>query len=436
LERLQDEWRQKTYAYAAAVNEFLVKGLRDGWDTAGEEPEDPGREHLAATVVDALRDANRTGDLEGLKERWPPAHRPFVKLLEKNGQSIPTVCLLDDGTILARIGAPYERGRVLELSGTRWREVPDVQHFGRSPNRRYFAIAATEGVRITDGWRGPEVAVCPWPIGLEGMPDGYTVAPLEAPPTPTRLVPFPDGRRVLLVSDSGIFVLSPDSARRLLPSVDELREHFDWLRSEHPDDDLSLDLDMGHGAVSPDGRWIAVGSQDSSHMVFDEDLNAAARVGTQSEYPHHALFSADGSMIAFNSCHFYNGVTVGVPTRLLPGLETGDYEPNEETPILEGGARIYAGASRNDEFVVGDAYGYVRAFDTSGALRWQHFLGSSIGDLDISRDGRTMAVSSYAGFLSLVELDAGRRAAYQIGTGEHFELRRWVIWKGEEPLVW
>ena len=73
---------------------------------------------------------------------------------------------------------------------------------------------------------------------------------------------------------------------------------------------------MEHGAVSRDGRFVAVGCQDSSHLVYDDQLELIGDIGNQSEYPHYAVFSADQSMIAFNSCHFYNGITVGVPLAL------------------------------------------------------------------------------------------------------------------------
>lgn len=56
--------------------------------------------------------------------------------------------------------------------------------------------------------------------------------------------------------------------------------------------------------------------------------------------------------------------------------------------------------------------------------------------MDISADGRTLVAASYAGFISLIALDSGR-PDWQIGTGEHAEVRRWLFWKGlDEPLAW
>jgi WD40 repeat protein len=375
--------------------------------------------------------------LRDLRDRWPPAHGPLVKILEDNGQSIPLVCILPDGSIVARIGAPYEPGRTIRIAGDIVIDVPEVGFFGRCPNRRYFAIAEEKGVRIVDGWKGPIVARCPWPTGLEGVPEGFDVPALKLPPTVTSLIPFPDGLRTLLVSIDGIFVLSPLGARRLLPTTVQMKEHFEWSRNTYPEHKLNIGLSMEHGAISKDGKLIVVGSQDSTHLVFDDQFNIVGNIGHRSEYPHYALFSADDCTIALNSCHFYNGITIGVSTACLPGITTAPYEDDQTTPILQDGSRVYAGASRGDEFIIGDASGYVRAFSTTGEARWQQFIGSSVGGMDLSADGKTIAVSTYAGFLAIFKLDAGIQARHQIGSGNHLETRRWILWKNEsKPLIW
>jgi len=142
-------------------------------------------------------------------------------------------------------------------------------------------------------------------------------------------------------------------------------------------------------------------------------------------------------MIALNSCHFYNGRTLGVPLSLLPGLTTESYEVDKRLMLLEVGARVYAGVCRDGEFIIGDASGYLRAFDLSGNARWQHFIGSSIGDIDISEDGKTLVATTYAGFLSIIDMDTGQPDPFTISTGDHRERRRWLFWKKElQPLIW
>lgn len=433
----QREWKEKTLAYAKAVNDYIAKGIKDGWENAGDEPASEGREHLVPDVLVALREANRSGQTSLFREYWPPAHEPFIFMLDENGQSIPMLCLLPDDSILARIGAPYEKGRVVRINKTAIEDVPGVEFFGYCPNKRYFAAANEKGITVTDGWQGESVLFCPWPTGTEDIPEGFSVEPLKSRPDPTRLMPFPDGKRVLLVSEDGIFVLTPDGARRLQPTQEELKEYFTWSQQQYPEEELSVNVSMAHGTISADGQTIAVGAQDGKHHIFDADLQLIAQIGPHNEYPHYALFSADGEILALNACHFYHGATIGVPTAMLKGLNTDYYEEKEGIFLLQDGARVYAGVSRRDEFLIGDAYGYVKAFSKTGQSCWRHFIGSTIDAIDISPDGKKLVVSTHAGFISLIELDAGRQQPYQIGNGNHNEKCRWIFWKNEPaPLIW
>lgn len=291
---------------------------------------------------------------------------------------------------------------------------------------------------IHRGWEGPETTILKWPTGREGTPQGFEAESIQGTPIITQIIPFNSGDRAILVSPEGIFVLQSDKAVRLLPTEDQMKEHFEWKRKEYPDRPLTYGLSMEHAAISPDGKLIAAGHQSSLHYLFDANsYRVVAEIGPMSEYPHHAAFSADGSVVAFNSCHFYNGETVGVPVSLLPGLETEPYKLDDRLIPLETGSRVYAAVGRGDEFIIGDANGYLRAFDLKGQFRWQHFIGSSIGDIDIRPDGKQLIVTTYAGFLSILDLDTGEPDPFVIGTATHRERRRWLFWKSEpKPLIW
>ena len=432
----QQQWQQAVTAYAQAINQYVAQGQAQGWDHL-EEPQPPATEHLLDAWLAALQTANRPGVDEqahqAFRQAWPPAHQPLVPLLDEHAQGIATLLLLDDGSVLARIGMPHEKGQVVRIDGNSVTPVIGVEHFGRCPERRYFALANAEGVRVTDGWGGPLVQRLAWPSGLEGLPKGYPFEPFEMPPTPTALIPFANGQQVLLVSDEGIFLLAAHGATRLLPQqqqvLDDLAEGID-------PDDINLGLSMAHGTVSADGRLIVVGDQCSRHLVLDDNLQVVAQVGPVSEYPHFALFNAAGDQLMLNACHFYSGATLAVRVADLPGLDTDYYSDDPRTPVIQEGARVYAGVAREGEYIVGDAYGYLRAFAEDGSERWQHFIGSTLCALDISRDGRTVVAGTYAGFVAVIALDTGR-PDWQIGTGPHAETQRWLFWKGwDKPLRW
>lgn len=433
---LSKVWRERSLSYVSKFNRFVERGLSGGWENAGPEPEDD-RSELATPVLEAVRGANEKGALTGLRQRFPPAHAPFLELLDANGQCISPVSILDDDRIAARIGAPYEDGRIVVLQEDTVLPYPGAFTFGRSRDRRIFAFASENGIHTRHGWEGAVIERFPFPNGSEGIPSGYDAALIEGTPVVETLVPFSDGHRVLFVGPDGVFILGPGAADRLLPTKAEFREHFDWLREEYPQSPLSMHLDMVHATISKDGRLVAAGSQDSTHLVF-KDGSLFASVGNLSEYPQFACFSSDDEVLAFNSCHFYNGETVGVPVaQLKDGFVSEPYELNEPVFKLESGSRVYAATHRGDEFIFGDAAGYLRAVSTSGETRWQHFIGSSVGDLDVTPDGKTLAVSTYAGFLSVLALSTGDADPFAISTATHREKRRWIFWRTEEkPLIW
>lgn len=431
----QEQWQQAVLTYARDINRYVETGNREGW-TGLKEPHMPDTEHLLPDWQAALEASNQgpydAARRQAFRQDWPPAHFPLSPRLESQGRMIPTLALLPDGSLLARIGAPYEAGFVVHIDDARIETLEQVECFGMCPQRRYFAWGRADGIQLTDGWNGPQVASFPWPAAHANLPAGVELEDTGRP-APTSLIPFPDGRRVLLVSADGIFVLAADGATRLLRSLEDIQQD---LAEGVAIEDLSIGLSMEHGAVSPDGQWIAVGEQSGMHLVFDAQLQRVAQIGPASEYPHFAHFNQRGDRLLFNACHFYGGASLGVAVADLPGLSTDFYSDDPRTPVLQEGARVYAAASRGDEFIIGDAYGYLLAVSETGEERWQHYIGSTLTAMDISPDGKTLVAATYAGIIVKIALDDGR-PDWQIGTGEHHETRRWLFWKDfAKPLLW
>ena len=436
------EWTRKTFAYAKAINAYVKEGQEKDWEGMGPQPEATGREHLIDGLLETLKENNKSQAPDSLSHLWAPAHAPLAPdIIKDHGQALPSIALLSDGSILARIGSTYEdKGYVAHIKDGKISTIPGVSFFGQGPNKRYLAVVKDNGVSVTDGWQGDETAFCPWPTGLEDLPPGYDVPARKAPPGIDRLIPFPDGTRVLLIGQDGIYVLSRQKACRLLPTRDALKEHFEYEKERHADKpseiDWNMHLDMTHGAISHNGDMIAAGSQDGDHRIFNANCEVIAEVGPQSSYPHNAVFSQDDKMVALNACHFYNGETLGVPTELFGNYKTEAYTLDPAHTVLNNEDRVYAATSSKDLFITGDAYGYVRGFDKSGKDAFRIFLGSSINDVDISKDGTRLIVSTYAGFLALYDLTSTEKAPHQIGTGLVRELKRWIFWKDFPPMVW
>jgi hypothetical protein len=430
--RLSALWREASHRYVTAVNAYVERGLRDGWEKAGPEPQDD-RADLAAEVLAIVRAANARGNTGFLRERFPPAWEPFSPIIEKVGQQLAPLAWIDDRRIAAKVGGV---GPVVVVDEDEIVEQPNVRSFGRSSDGRFFALAFDEGVEVRRGWNGPKVALLDLPNGQEGLPAGRDAPRAFKRFDILQLVVFPDGCRVLLASSAGVFVLSASGTTRLIPTPAEYGEQADsW--SKKLLDASPGSLSMVHGAVSPRGYFVLAGWQGSRHLVFDEQLEQVASVGPLCEYPDFAWFSTTGDLAAFNACSFYDGVSIAVPATALRGLDTAHHEKHPSVRVLDESARVYAAVARDDEFIIGDARGYLRAFDLRGNYRWQYFIGSTISALDLSPDGKKLAVASYAGSLCVLELDAAERDPFAIGTASHRELVRWLFWKGEDrALKW
>lgn len=127
-EELSRRWRDESKQYVSAINDFVRRGLKEGWENIDDEEPKDTRQPMAEAVIEAVRRANQAGDIDDLHERFPRAHSPFWEMLEKNGQDLPVAVLLNDGRIIMRIGAPYESGQVVVGSfpqkSSRWGDPP------------------------------------------------------------------------------------------------------------------------------------------------------------------------------------------------------------------------------------------------------------------------------------------------------------------------
>lgn len=113
------------------------------------------------------------------------------------------------------------------------------------------------------------------------------------------------------------------------------------------------------------------------------------------------------------------------------------YTESDQYNVIDDSMRVYVGVAIVDYYILGDAYGYIKAFDKNGIKRWQHFLGSTISGITASDDGHTLWVASCSGMIHKLLLGKGHGDKHTIGDGNHYEEFRLLIWKEEsQPLKW
>jgi len=187
--------------------------------------------------------------------------------------------------------------------------------------------------------------------------------------------------------------LTPEALEKSIEKTLETNADEDFYGDSEYDDD-ELEIAMANATLSNDNELIVAGEQDTDeHVLMDSEGERLGGIGAQSAYPHFCLFSADDTQLITNSCHLYNGVTIGVDRALLKrGLKVEAYSYDEEGEknftLIDDAMRVYAGVATRDFYILGDAYGYIKAVGKDGRKIWRHYLGGTIKSMAISDDGK------------------------------------------------
>ena len=405
----QKEWNEKGEKYAKAVNDMVAFAEVHGWDAyKGEDAVDEreGVTQLCEAVFELLKEANERGETEKFRADFPPSNVIFDKKLRKKLRDIDQICPLGGENVL--FIASNDDGKTLYLlEGECVSEVADdVIAVGKSKRNEIYALLNQDEVwliRDYDGKSGGEL-VARFSHELEIIYD-------EA-----EILPFNDGSKVLLSCHDGIFLISQNGAKLIHPIYED----------EDDDGNVALYIDMANATLSNDNALIVAGEQCDDHILMDSEGERLGDIGAQSSYPHFCLFSADDTQLITNSCHFYNGVTIGVDRALLKrGAQI--YRDRDFT-LVDDEMRVYAGVATQDFYILGDAYGYIRAVGKDGRKIWRHYLGGTIKSMAISEDRGVLFVGTYGGRLHKLRLGAGQDS-HTIGNGNHKEEFRLIAYE-------
>lgn len=408
---IKEEWNNLGSKYATEVNEMVEFGEKNGWDNwKGKEPEDK-REHLADEIFKLLIEANKNNSINKFRSDFPPAHTPLIKFFESKGQNIEQLQFVEDEKIVFLTGTSYQKRQAYILNGDKVVELDSsIDAIGKSKKNNVFGISSNNTIVTTQGWEGDIIQTFEL-TETKGL--GIT-----------HLIPFNDGFKILLTTSEGIYVISNEGEKMIHPEPDLEDEEWD------------SNIDMENATMSNDNKYIVVGDQDADHRILNQNGEQIGEIGPQSSYPHYCLFSTDDKQLITNSCHFYNGITIGVSTENINDLKIKAYEESDTYKVIDDGMRVYIGLTTKDLYILGDAYGYIKAFNKEGECIWRHFLGSTIGGLTISDDEKTLWIGSCTGMIHKLKLGKGHRDNHTLGNGNHYEEFRLILWKEEPIMKW
>ena len=420
----QKEWNEKGEKYAKEVNDMVAFAEVHGWDAyEGEDPVDEreGLTQLCEAVFALLKEANERGETAKFRADFPPSNVIFEGCEDETGNAgkkdkigdklgdIDQICSLLGENVL--FIASNDDGKTLYLlEGDRVNQLADdVIAVGKSKRNEIYALLGRGEVELIKGYDGRGGGE---PIAKFSHDVGLTYDEAE-------ILPFNDGSKVLLSCHDGIFLISQSGAKLIHPIYE------DGQLYEDDEGNAALYIDMANATISNDNELIVAGEQCGDHALMDSEGERLGGIGAQSSYPHFCLFSADDTQLITNSCHFYNGVTIGVDRVLLKrGLEVGFYDPDggdeQNFTLIDDAMRVYAGVATRDFYILGDAYGYIKAVGKDGRKIWRHYLGGTIKSMALSDDGSVLFVGTYGGRLHKLRLGAGQDS-HTSGNGNHKE---------------
>ena len=385
LEEASARWRREGAAFIDALNAYVRRCYDVGAEQAGDEPAD-SRGDMADHVRRNLIELNAAGEHRRARALFPPAYEPFD--YAQLGSSVDAVAFLDGERRLVAT-----RGAVFIIEPDRISPVDGVRFFGRSPDGRHHAKVMDDRIDVHRGWDGPLIRTLPRPAGVLAQ-----------------LVLTPEGEGAAVATAEGVF----------------------WLHASGAIRELLGPASYPHVALSPDGRFLAYGTQDTAHLLLDRKTGLRHAFEPFSSYPHFAFFHEHAPRMVLSSCHaLYGSGSIHVK---LDRLTRG--QP-EHVFAIDRRAWVCSGRSLGDRYLLGDRSGYVWAVRPGdGEGIWFVYLGSALTAMDVSADGKKLLVGSYAGYAIELDLDAPAPDRTLLTNGPVKETRRWVFWKGQPPLIW
>lgn len=419
-----DEWNKQGRATNQAVCAALAGAIEEGHDCDIDLTEDNRSEALANAVLKEVVAENDKGTWQNARRRFDPAHGPFVPHMEATeSEGFGAVSILGADSFLVR-----RDDTTLHMDGDSIAPLEGVHGFARSRDRRWLALACDGFIEVRPSLHAPADFKLPWPGGEPFSPQSFEIAN--------------DGQTMLIseVSD-GIWVSQNG----------EWIDLVDRIRSDGSDDlDEDDDPHHLHGALSPDGKLIAYGWQDSpGHYVERLTSGQIERVGmleAVESVQMAARFTDDSLRVLSNTlADMYKGVTVAPLVESLLGKEAYDDLP-EGTPRVDELLPAYALTSLPGSVLgLGDAIAWIcgagwchgRLLRGEDKPAFTQMFGSSLCGVDYDPHSGRAVVASSSGYLHVLDPAQEATTGTQRGYRPRQELYRWVWWDTlEKPIRW
>lgn len=370
----------------------------------------------ANAILDQVIDLNDAGKWQEAHERFFTAHLPFVGHMDETDQGFTSAIILGADAFLVRRGEWHQDGAVLHIDGDTVTKLDGVLGFALSRDRRYLALATSEGVIVSEGFRGKRAPLIAWPRDGEPIrPHSFGIAN--------------DGKTLVIANDeAGVLVARDGKWEKLVADTDE----------DEGDDE---GRDGVHAAITPDGRFVAWGFEDAAghfiERIVGQKVERVGVAGTISDRPYNVLFTEDSARVLSNTRHMQSGVTVCPTIESLKGTEEYDDLP-AGTPHTDEYLRAYAIGFLPGDIVWIGGGGWTHAAPLLGGKpAFTHLFGSSMNAFDYDPVSKRAVVGSASGVLHVVDPASRAEPGRARGYKPRKELYRWIFWDTlKTPIRW
>ena len=443
IQELSQRWIQEGTQFKNQLNAFL-----DAIYKGGEGPEEPHetREDMAQTVYGIAMKMNESGDHQKLRELFPPAYEPFQPYYDGISRSINQVIVLRDGRIVVRAdGNVYlDDGQVYLLEDDMITEQVGVMAIGISANKAFTVKVTDSAVFVHADWSGIPVHTFDYPKGYGAGTGSHPVTDFKEEGLIVLSADvFNDGKKVLLTTTSGIFILSERGSECLLPTQEMLPQFVENYYEEYEESvPFEVSLDYFHAKLSPDNTKIATGFQMSEHFIFEDKGDGFKLTGTiqaRSEYPHAVGFHDKLDHIALASCHYQQSGLVGMDLKNLPIVTNASWyeELDERLDPMHDNMWVFSIVPYKDGYLLGANNGYIWYVNPKNPNDKAYLhLGGTIMSMDYSADKKYLVVGTYSGYVVKLDLTVAERDETLVTDMNAKETNRWVLWQDTAPLIW
>ncbi len=444
---LSERWIKEGQQFKDQLTAFV-----DAIYSGGEGPEEPyeTREDMAGEVYKIALDLNEKGEHKKLRELFPPAFEPFVPYYDNISRCVNQVIVLKDGRIVARAdGNVYlDDGSVFVLEEDKATEQEGIMAVGISANKEYVVKITDKAIQVHKEWDDDPIWTGKYPKGYGKATENISVSDFEQDGLIVLSADvFNDGKRVLLATTNGIFIVSEnEDSQCVFPTQDMIPDFIEEFYNEYEESvPFEISLDYFHAKLSPDNTKIATGFQMSEHCILEADGNdfkVTGAIQARSEYPHTVSFHDTLNHVALASCHYQQSAVIGMDLSHLPLQANASWyqeESDSRFDILHDNAWAFSIVPYKEGYLLGINNGYIfyRNPKNPKEVSYIH-LGGTIMSMDFSADKKYLVVGTYSGYVVKIDLTASERDKTLITDMNVKETNRWVLWgqKGTEALIW